>query len=70
MGLLKEEVVRMERQAEEIAKRLPLVSLRDYFAGLAMQAYIHRGDILDQDTLTRCSYEDADAMLKERDKRS
>lgn len=44
------------------------ITLRDHYAGLAMQALItHYGLEGTQKTLTETSYELADAMLKERE---
>jgi regulator of replication initiation timing len=42
-------------------------ALRDHFAGLAMQTLPK--DIPDMETLARLSYNMADAMLKERERR-
>lgn len=47
------------------------MTLRDYFAAKAMQAYISRGPNLENgefdDVVSRWSYEAADAMLKAKD---
>ena len=43
------------------------ITIRDHFAGLAMQTLPK--DIPDMETLARLSYNMADAMLAERDKR-
>ena len=44
------------------------MSMRDYFAAKAMQAFITRNGIVDlKETAPRC-YQVADAMLKERDR--
>ena len=42
------------------------MTLRDYYAGLAMQELIHAGFYLEK--IAGCAYEQADAMLKERAK--
>jgi hypothetical protein len=46
------------------------ISLRDHFAGLAMQGFLAADyNDWDYEKLALTSYEQADAMLKERDKR-
>jgi hypothetical protein len=45
-----------------------LITLRDHFAGLAMQACLARGDDTNRPGIAEWSYSMADAMLKERDK--
>lgn len=42
------------------------MSLRDHFAGLAMQACLARGDDTNRPGIAEWSYSMADAMLKER----
>ena len=42
------------------------MTLRDYFAAKAMQAWISRGDDSGENGLAKWSYEMADAMLKAR----
>ena len=47
------------------------ISPRDYFAGLAMQALINiytKESMLDEEEIASWSYQQADAMLKERSK--
>ena len=45
-----------------------LITLRDHFAGLAMQACLARGDDTNRPGIAEWSYSMADAMLKERNK--
>jgi len=42
------------------------MTLLDHFAGLAMQAYIARGDGVGASTFAKWAYSMADSMLKER----
>jgi hypothetical protein len=42
------------------------MTVRDHFAGLAMQELMHEGFELEE--IAGCAYEQADAMLKERAK--
>ena len=59
-----EEIYIDELQAIRAAMK-DKISLRDHFAGLAMQGLLtHYGN--DGDDLSRLSYQMADAMLKER----
>lgn len=46
------------------------ISLRDWFAGLAMQAILsHNAEfVVNRDLLISCSYKVADDMLKEKEK--
>jgi len=44
----------------------PGMSLRDYFAGMSLQGLRSSGSLVDSERAARLSYEDADAMLRER----
>jgi hypothetical protein len=56
----------LSKLVEENSKLREGISLRDHFAGLAMQTLPK--DIPDMETLARLSYNMADAMLAERGK--
>ena len=43
------------------------MTLRDYFAAKAMQAWVSRGDDSGENGIAKWAYEMADAMLKARD---
>lgn len=44
------------------------LTLRDYFAAKAMQAFLSEGTLVNIETVTKTSYAYADAMLSERNK--
>lgn len=60
----KEKIMALESQISDL-KKYNGISLRDHFAGLAMQSYVNKYP--DQTTI-RLAYLLADAMLIERDK--
>ena len=58
----------MESQKADDAKEM--VRLRDWFAGLAMQGFLTADEdhLIDENDIAEWAYDQADAMLKERDK--
>lgn len=51
-----------------ISESDPGMSLRDWFAGKALQGHRSRSTAIPSDVIASWSYNDADAMLKEREK--
>ncbi len=62
---LKQQIMWLQNQNALLTNRQE--ALRDHFAGLAMQTLPK--EIPDMETLARMSYDMADAMLAERDKK-
>jgi len=50
------------------AHQLPSMSLRDYFAGQALAGFRAREVMLTSHSIAKIAFQDADAMLSERDK--
>lgn len=44
------------------------ITLRDYFAGLAMQGILSNSDVMNSDAISKDAYTTADSMIKERNK--
>ena len=42
------------------------LTLRDYFAGLAMQGILSNSDVMNSDAISKDAYTTADSMIKER----
>jgi hypothetical protein len=57
-------------EAEKLLSEPEEISLRDHFAGLAMQGFLTADEdhLIDENDIAEWAYDQADAMLRERNK--
>jgi hypothetical protein len=65
---IKESNLEVHRNFNNLKEKYSIESLRDKFAGLAMQGLLASNNNWSEDDIAMSAYEQADAMLKERSK--